>query len=114
MRMSDLDDRPAVVRIVAVALTAVVVVPAVLLYGYLLLYFLPEATGYRCEDGEPGCRYEPTDTVYWWLLLTIVVVAVVALVLSWWRRWHADPWWLWPVLALAAVAVGFAVSTLLV
>ena len=83
MRMSHLDGRPAFVRIVAVTLTAVVVVPAVLLHGYLLLWFLPEATGYTCAPDDVGCHRDPAETVYWWLLLGAIVVAVVALALSW-------------------------------
>jgi hypothetical protein len=113
MRVSDPVDRP-VVRIVAVALTAVVVVPAALLHGYLLLWFLPEATASACPPDDLACRRDPADTVYWWLLFATIVVAVIALVLSWRRQWHPGAWWLWPVIALTTVPLGVVVATLLV
>jgi cytochrome bd-type quinol oxidase subunit 2 len=99
-------DRPFPWTTLAFALTALVVVPAVLLHVYLLLWFLPEADGYSCFDDEPSsCHHEVATAVYWWLLLAAVVVAAAALVMSWLRRRRDETWWRWPVVAFATVPV---------
>ena len=99
-------DRPFPWTTVAFGLTALVVVPAVLLHAFMLFLSLPEATGYTCgPEDQASCRYEAAHTVYWWLLFAAVVVAVAALVLSWLRRRRAETWWRWPVVAFASVPV---------
>jgi hypothetical protein len=108
------DDLPTGWRTVGTGLSVLVVVPAVLMQGWLLLMYLPEATGYDCADGDPSCHYEVADTVLWWLILVTVVVGPVSVVLCWWRRWHAGPWWPWPALALSSAVLGVVLGQRLV
>jgi fatty acid desaturase len=58
-------------------------------------------------------RRDPLDGVAWWLLLAAIVGGVVSLAVAWWRWWYDGRWWPWPVTALAFVAVGASLASVL-
>lgn len=107
------DARSAGLRAAVLAVSAIVVVPGLLLYGYVLAWFWPEATGYTCAADDVGCHRDSRHTVLWWALLVAWAGAATAQGVGWFRRYRAGRWWPWPVLAVGFIAAAVPVPSLL-
>lgn len=84
--------RWAWVRTATVIVLAVVLLPLLTLYAYLLLWFLPDLT----YNDRPAL---------WLVTFTLWAGAVGCLVAGWFRRHRSKLWWGWlPAAALCATA----------
>lgn len=84
--------RWAWVRTATVIVVALVLLPLLTLYAYLLLWFLPDLT----SNVRPAL---------WLVTFTLWAGAVGFLVVGWFRRHRSARWWRWlPAAALCAAA----------
>lgn len=94
--------RPAL-RTAAVCVVSIGLVPLLSLNVYLLLWFLPELTGW----GTTGTQY------VWIATFVLTAAAAGCLALAWTRRHRSVRWWAWPLAAVLLVALSLPAPELL-
>jgi hypothetical protein len=102
--------RQAIRRAVAIPL-AVVAVPALAFYAYLLFWWLPALSGPGSEPCDPavdgwGVCWRPEQRTFWLVAAAAGMLGTACLVVAVLRTGRVRHWWPWPVGAAALLAVG--------
>lgn len=90
---------------------AVVAVPALALYAYLLFWWLPALSGPGSEPCDPaldgwGVCWRPEQRTFWLVAAAAGLLGTACLVVAVFRTGRVRHWWPWPVGAAALLAVG--------